>query len=185
MSGLDSITQIVLGNIKLPSVKTEEIVPFLREIKKLFGAPVALVHDMGPAILKAIAEVFRNTPDFICHYHFLSDIGDDLFGAEYDLIRKRLRKHGIRSKLRRRAKKLKQLIDDNPGLVAAFSNGVFDGKFKHPLLDLAPAASAYSLIHWALDGKNQAGGHPPGKKPGKPRIYATAASPKEPGNNTG
>ena len=159
MSGLDSITKIVLGNIKLPSEKTEAIVPFLREIKKLFGAPAALVHDMGSAILKAVAEVFADTPDFICHYHFLRDIGDDLFSGEYDIIRKRLRKHGIRSKLRRRAKKLKQLIDDNPGLVAAFSSGVLDGKFKHPVLDLAPAASAYSLIHWALDGKNQADGY--------------------------
>jgi hypothetical protein len=159
MSGLDSITKIVLGNIKLPSEKTEAIVPFLREIKKLFGAPVALVHDMGPGILKAVAGVFGNTPDFICHYHFLRDIGNDLFSGEYDIIRKRLRKHGITSKLRRRAKILKQLIDDNPSLVGAFSSGVLDGKFKRPILDLAPTASAYSLIHYALDGKNQGNGY--------------------------
>jgi len=159
MSGLDSVSKIVLGNIKLPSEKTEEIVPFLKEIKKLFGAPLALVHDMGPGILKAVAEVFADTPDFICHYHFLRDIGNDLFREEYDAIRKQLRKHGITSKLRRRAKKLKQLIDDNPGLVTAFSSGVLDGKFKPELLDLAPTASAYSLIHWALDGKNQGNGY--------------------------
>ena len=159
MSGLDSITKIVLGNIKLPSEKTEAIVPFLREIKKLFGAPAALVHDMGSAILKAVAEVFADTPDFICHYHFLRDIGNDLFSGEYDAIRKQLRKHGITSKLRRRAKILKQLIDDSSGLIGAFSSGVLDGKFKRPLLDLAPTASAYSLIHYALDGKNQGNGY--------------------------
>jgi hypothetical protein len=35
MSSLDSISQIVLGNIKLPSEKAETIIPFLEQIKRL------------------------------------------------------------------------------------------------------------------------------------------------------
>lgn len=159
MSGLDSLSEIVLGNIKLPSEKADQIIPFLKDIQQLFGDPIALVHDMGPGILKAVAQVFPHTPDFICHYHFLRDIGNDLFGKDYDLIRKRLRKHGITSKLHYRARRLKPVIDDNSALMDAFHSDVQNEKLSYASLEGIPAISAYSLIHWALDGKNQGKGY--------------------------
>lgn len=114
MTGMDSMTEIVLGNIKLPSEKAEEIIPFLQNIKSLFGAPIALVHDMGRGILNAVQTVFEGIPDFICHYHFLRDLGNDLLKEDYDIIRKRLRKHGLTSKLRYREKTLKKLSTKTP-----------------------------------------------------------------------
>jgi len=159
VSGLDSLTEIVLGNVKLPSEKAETIIPFLEEIKQLFGNPIALVHDMGSGILKAVANVFPHTPDFICHYHFLRDIGKDLFQEEYDLIRKRLRKHGITTKLHYRAKRLKDVIDQDPALIDEFYNGVQNTTFSDSSLELMPAVGAYSLVQWALDGKNQGQGY--------------------------
>lgn len=159
MSGLDSLTEIVLGNVKLPSEKKEQVIGFLKEIKQLFGDPIALVHDMSSGILKAVAKVFDHIPDFICHYHFLTDIGKDLFGKEYDIIRKRLRKHGITSKLYYRAKRLKLVIDGNPLLIDTFNRGVQSKNFSDSSVELIPTISAYSLIHWALDGKNQGQGY--------------------------
>src|SRR6266545_4566500 len=50
MSSLDSLSQIVLGNVKVPSEKTAQIIPFLEEIKSRYGVPVAVVHDMGAGI---------------------------------------------------------------------------------------------------------------------------------------
>jgi hypothetical protein len=47
---------------------------------------------MGKGILNAVAEVFPNTPDFICHFHFLRDIGKDLLLSDYTAFYKRLRK---------------------------------------------------------------------------------------------
>ena len=44
-SGIDSITEIVPGNVKSPSEKAEKIIPFLHDIKRRFEDPVALVHD--------------------------------------------------------------------------------------------------------------------------------------------
>ncbi len=82
-TGLDGIAEIVLDNIKLPSEKAERIIPFLRRIKKHYGNPLALVHDMGKGILRAVEAVFPGIKDFICHYHFLRDIGKDLFEAQY------------------------------------------------------------------------------------------------------
>ncbi|MGO8698627.1 MAG: hypothetical protein ACLQVY_13005, partial [Limisphaerales bacterium] len=69
MSSLDSISEIVLGNVKVPSEKTEQIIPFLQELKARYGKPVAVVHDMGRGILAAVQEVFPGLPDFICHFH--------------------------------------------------------------------------------------------------------------------
>ena len=36
------------------------------------GDPLATVHDMGKGISRAVEKVFPDTPDFICHYHFLA-----------------------------------------------------------------------------------------------------------------
>jgi hypothetical protein len=159
MSSLDSISQIVLGNVKLPSEKAETIIPFLEQIKRLFGEPIASVHDMGAGILKAVRSVFPDRPDFICHYHFLRDIGKDLLEQDYDTIRKRLRKHGIAGKLRMHARKLRQLIDDHPQLIDDFRRRVEHPSASDSSIELIPAISAYGLVLWALDGKNQGDGY--------------------------
>jgi hypothetical protein len=159
MTGMDSMTEIVLGNIKLPSEKAEEIIPFLENIKKLFGAPIALVHDMGKGILNAVKTVFEGIPDFICHYHFLRDLGNGFLEEEYDIIRKRLRKHGITGKLHYRAKTLKKTIDEDPELIASLRTGLEQGKLARASLGQLPALTAYSLIQWALEGKNQGNGY--------------------------
>jgi hypothetical protein len=159
MSSLDSISQIVLGNVKLPSEKAETIIPFLEQIERLFGEPIASVHDMGAGILRAVRKVFPGRPDFICHYHFLRDIGKDLLEPDYDTIRKRLRKHGITSKLRTHARKLKQLIDDQPQLIDDFHRRVEHQSASDSSVERIPTISAYGLILWTLDGKNQGHGY--------------------------
>jgi hypothetical protein len=159
MSGLDSLSEIVLGNVKLPSEKADKIIPFLKDIKERFGNPLALVHDMGKGILNAVAEVFQKIPDFICHFHFLRDIGNDLFGDEYDTIRQKLRMYGILTKLRYRAKQLKQVIDKNPGAIDSFHYGIQNNGLPESSVELIPIITVYSLIQWALEGKNQGQGY--------------------------
>jgi hypothetical protein len=51
-------------------------------LSQTYGEPIAMVHDMGAVILKAVKEVFPKIPDYICHFHFLKDIGKDLFGHD-------------------------------------------------------------------------------------------------------
>ncbi len=113
-TGIDGIAQIVLDNIKLPSEKAELLVPFFRQIKAQYGRPIALVHDMGRGILSAVNAVFVGIPDFICHFHFLRDIGKDLLQEHYAKIRTRLKKHKIRTLLRRKLKSLEKHIGDDP-----------------------------------------------------------------------
>jgi hypothetical protein len=159
MSSIDSLSEIVLGNVKLPAEDAAHIVPFLERIKKNFGIPLALVHDMGKGILKAVAKVFPDVPDFICHFHFLRDIGKDFLGAEYDMIRNRLSKHGITAKLRYRAKQLKSDMDRNSELVEALEAGIQDTALPSDAFELVPVISGYTLIQWALRGKAEGQGY--------------------------
>ncbi len=159
MSSIDSLSDIVLGNVKIPAENEKYITPFLEQIKNDFGIPLALVHDMGKGILKAVAKVFPDVPDFICHFHFLRDIGKDFLGAEYDIIRNRLRKHGISAKLRYRAKHLKHHIDLNPELTQALKAGIQDASLPTDALALLPVLGVYTLIQWALQGKSEGNGY--------------------------
>lgn len=159
MSSIDSLSEIVLGNIKLPSEHQDHIVPFLQRIKETFGIPLALVHDLGRGILKAVAKVFPGVPDFICHFHFLRDIGKDFLETEYDIIRAKLSKHQISGKLRARAKKLKSDIDRNPDLIDALATGLANSPLPAAALQSLPGLNSYTLIQWALQGKSEGQGY--------------------------
>jgi len=157
MSSLDSIMKIVLSNCKLLSEKSDGIIPFLEDIKDLFGEPLALVHDMSKGIIKAVGKVFPDTLDFICHFHFLRDIGKDLLEAEYDNIRKRLTKHGIAGKLHYRLRKFKQTVDENTKLIDMLDHQ--NSSCCDAFFTCMPVLAAYSLIIWTLNGKNQGNGY--------------------------
>ena len=150
-TGIDGIAQIVLDNIKLPSEKAELLIPFFRQIRQQYGDPIALVHDMGKGILSAVKTVFKGIPDFICHFHFLRDIGKDLFEEEYAIIRKRLRTHKIRALLRRKAKELGKIIGDDPEAVGHLSAGMENGCVDGPVMGKMPAMAAYAMTHWTFD----------------------------------
>lgn len=159
MSSLDSLSEIVLGNVKVPSEKTEQIVPFLEEIKRRFGVPVAAVHDMGHGILAAVRRVFPGVPDFVCHFHFLRDAGKDLLEADYDTVRQRLRQHGLTEKLLYYARRFKAAIDEQPGLVERFCQDVQGHCLPSQKLEVFPLLCAYALIQWALEGKADGEGY--------------------------
>jgi hypothetical protein len=159
MSSIDSLSEIVLGNVKLPAEDEQHIVPFLRRIKQAYGIPLALVHDMGKGILKAVATVFPEVPDFICHFHFLRDIGKDFLGTEYDTIRKRLSKHGISAKLRYRAKQLKAELDRHPELIEVLQSGIENALLPAEVRQFMPVLNVYALIQWTLRGKSEGHGY--------------------------
>jgi len=159
MSSLDSLSEIVLGNVKVPSEKAQEIIPFLQEIQRRFGDPLAAVHDMGTGILAAIKAVFPGVPDLICHFHFLRDLGKDLLECDYDAIRQCLRHYGATEKLLSLARRLKGTIEQQPELVESFCQSVPRASLPKAQLDQFPLLTAYSLIQWALAGKTEGQGY--------------------------
>jgi len=158
MTGFDAVMEIVLGNIKLPSEKAEGIVPFLRQLQECFGPPLALVHDMSKGILAAVAEVFPGVPDFICHFHFLRDAGKDLFGAEYDTLRKRLQVHGTVGRVRARLRAWRRQIRADAPIQQALEQLPTCG-WPNQSLPQAPLLAAYVLAHWIVAGLQQGHGY--------------------------
>jgi len=140
----------------MPSEKADKIIPFLRQVKKSYGLPVAMVHDMGAGILSAVKVVFPRIPDFICHYHFLRDIGNDLFGNEYARIRNELKKRRIRFFLRQMAKALKSKIETEPDLAKSFDTYL---KKEGRARQIRPPVLAYIFSSWILDANSESQGY--------------------------
>ena len=153
MTTIDELSKIVLGNVKLPSENAGQLIPFLRTIKQAYGKPIAMVHDMGAAILNAVKEVFPKVPDYICHFHFLKDIGKDLFAYDYSAIRRHLKTHVIRSHLRKTAKGLRKAIDEDQDALHCL-HGYLESKPLHEAkMPLMPLVTVYLIICWVLEGK--------------------------------
>jgi len=158
MSGMDSLSQFVLANVKIPSEKADHIIPFLQEIQSSYGKPIACVRDMGTGIGKAVERVFPGIKDFICHFHFLRDIGKDFLDPAYSRLRKRLRKHALSTGLHALVRQLRQNLEEqgleSQSLKESFKNGELPEDSS-----LMPLVSAYSLALWALQGKHSGNGY--------------------------
>lgn len=158
-TGMDGLSNIVLASAKFPSENAASIASFFRGVQQDYGPPIALVHDMGTGILKAVEEVFPEVPDFICHYHFLRDIGNDLLEKDYDEIRKGLRRLKIRTALRSYIKTLEPLFREERSVFQEILMGLNEGCSSQSLLAQTPAAFTYALLHWALHPVDQFGGY--------------------------
>jgi len=158
--GLDGISELVLDTIKIPSEKKELLIPFFQGIKEQYGAPMALVHDMGKGIVTAVEEVFPGIADFICHFHFLRDIGKDLLLDEYTALLKRLRKFKIRPSLRQKSKYLEQKINFPSATIEEIMASIESGKYKDTnSSEHIPLILAYTLINWVFDYHSQSSGY--------------------------
>jgi len=157
--GLDGILELVLDSIKIPSEKKDTLIPFFRGIKEKYGEPIALVHDMGKGIIAAVEEVFPHIADFICHFHFLRDIGKDLLLDDYTALQKRLRKLKVRPLLRQRAKYLEQKINPNSPGFAEIMASIDSGTWETNLFEHLPLITVYVLIHWVFEYPSQSKGY--------------------------
>ncbi len=113
---------------------------------------------MGVAILSAVKEVFPGLPDYICHFHFLKDIGKDLFGDDYRTIRRHLKTHRIRSHLRKTAKGLKKAIDSSPNSLQCLQHYLESKTLPEPQTPLTPLVKAYLIICWILEARKESNG---------------------------
>ena len=111
------------------------------------------------ASYKAVAEVFPGVRDFICHFHFLRDIGKDFLEPAYNELRKRLRNHATSSRLRALVRETQQHLDQSNGSAPTLlAKAIQAGE---PLEDssLLPLASTYLLALWVLQGKHSGDGY--------------------------
>ncbi len=158
MTGIDGISQIVLGNVKLPSENADTIIPFLEKLKATYGVPQACVRDMGSGIGKAVSTVFPGIHHLICHFHFLRDIGKDFLEPAYQHLRRCLFRHGASTKIHALARESKQcLLAENIDALATAKAVKETLPPEKPTL--LPHISSYGLALWCLQGKKSGNGY--------------------------
>jgi len=156
ITAIDEVSNFILTNVKVPAESKEQIIPFLKEIKNQYGSPLAVTSDMGRAFLSAISEVFPDRPNYICHFHFLRDTGKDLLEKQYSVIRNKLKKYGIKSRLRYRLNYYFEKKGEN--INACQINQVIKTK-QISITESRIIKQVYHvLILWVLDGKNHGNG---------------------------
>jgi len=155
-SGLDELSGVVLESVKMPSEHADTLIPFLTGIRERYGVPLGLVHDMGRGILAAVAVVFPGVADYICHFHFLRDIGKDLLEKQYNDLRNGLKKHRVRVLLRQ---KLKAAGQKSEGDAVKLGLLLDEGRSGAPLAEWVPMELCRTLIHWILDYPSQLAGY--------------------------
>ncbi len=81
----DGLLGITLDSTVMPSENSKYKIPFLQNMKGVFGDPMAAMRDMGTAIKESVFEVFPRTLQLICHYHFVRALVKDVFSSYADL----------------------------------------------------------------------------------------------------
>ena len=98
-------------------------------------------------------------PDFICHFHFLRDIGKDLLSDEYTVFQKRLRKLKVRGLLRRRSKYLEQKIAPISPSLDGIMQSLESGVWKTTSIEHIPLITTYAIIQWVSEYPYMSGGY--------------------------
>lgn len=106
----------VLGAFKIPTEHAEAITPCIENVVAWAGPPVAIVRDLGRAMIPA-CESFRSRVDgqfpiLSCHYHFLADVGKDLLDSGHGELRTLFRRFGIRPDLRKLVRDLGRKVGE-------------------------------------------------------------------------
>lgn len=100
----------VLGSWKIDTERADVILPRLQSVVARFGAPCAVMRDLGRAVIEAAADLVAplegNIPVLGCHFHFARDIGKDLLTESHDRLRGLFRRYKIRPNLRAMARDL-------------------------------------------------------------------------------
>ena len=154
----------VLDAWKISTERADLILPCLRETVRRFGAPCAVMRDLGkamtPAIDDLVSELKLNIPVLACHQHFLADVGKDLLEPTHAELRSLFRTAKVRPKLRALIRDLGRSIgtdiDTAREAVHRWQSMVEDGHQVEPGLD--GVAEVRALAQWTLDFKAQATG---------------------------
>lgn len=97
-----------LGAWKIPTERADAILPKLRAVEARFGAPCAIMRDLGKAVIEAATDFVgrRKIPILSCHLHFAKDIGKDLLRDAHDELRDLFRRFKVLPRLRTLARDL-------------------------------------------------------------------------------
>lgn len=148
VSSMDAVSDFVLYSAKVKSENKDDLVKFLKEIEQRFGAPLAVMSDMGKGIEAAVKEVFGDVPHYICHFHFLKASGVMLFSKENKELFNTLSNAGISGYLKTKRRELRKKFGDTP--IAEIEN-FFEKLEKHKKARFCQEMTTYYFLLWILD----------------------------------
>ncbi len=147
----------VLGAWKLPTERTDALLPCLREVVGQFGAPCAVMRDLGRAVTRAVEELVEEEeltiPVLGCHQHFLKDIGKDLLEPSHAGLRGAFRSLKVRPRLRALARDLGRRLGGAVEQARQDLSGWLGEGSPNQRLPSGPAglAAVRALAQWVLD----------------------------------
>ena len=157
--------QWVLGAWKVPTERADAILPRLREVTFRFGAPCAIVRDLGRAMAEASQALLESLklsiPVLACHLHLLKDIGKDLLADSHDRLRVLFRQVKLRKQLRALARDLGRNIGREIDAARAGLRRwqIEAGSKKRLPTGSAGIAAVRALAQWILDYPADGSGH--------------------------
>ena len=157
----DSISGIVLYNMKIKSENKRDIAAGTRECIKYFGRPIAVVSDLSKNIRDAVKAELADVPLLICHYHFLENIGEALLGRHKKELSAIIKRYKIipylsekRKSISKAIKKYQDKHDINPASEELeFSNLLNGNKNANIARDQQQRYLALVQLNWIADYK--------------------------------
>jgi len=149
MTGIDELSGMVLLNVVMPTENSIETAAFLSDLVARYGPPAAVSCDRSKGILGALASELPGVPVFLCHFHFLRDLGKDLMEEDYRAIREGLASHGPLAKLRRLQRDLGPQTDGAARLVETMLRHI--GKGEPVPSELAGAIPPETVLGTLVD----------------------------------
>ena len=143
---LDSLSGQVLESRKISSENVEEVDLVLRGVRRDWGCPLAVVHDLRKSLITAAKSVFPAVPQFVCHFHFAADVGKDILSSHVDRLRNLFRRTKVRPKLRALCRSLKKFAAAQDSGEHVLSS-ILDGRSSKHLGQLSTPEAVKGTVH--------------------------------------
>jgi len=150
---IDSLSGQILESRKISSENMEEVRKVLEDVRRDWGVPLAIVHDLRNTLIRVAGEVFQGVQQFVCHYHFAADVGKDILSSHVDRLRRLFRRTKVRPKLRQMVRDLKDfaISQENGKHVVA---SILKSRSKTELREHCTPEAAKGIVHglasWTL-----------------------------------
>jgi hypothetical protein len=142
---------IVLTAHHIVTEATDRLVKVLKPARRCFGRPLAVMRDMAKGERDALLLSFPKSPQRVCHWHFLDDLGSDILKKPHDQLRDLLRRTKVRASLRKLRRQLALELHGADCQVRNYKAFLQQHKDK-------PVELLWALATWTLDYRSQAGG---------------------------
>ncbi len=154
----------VLSAWKAPTERAEFILPGIERVAAEFGAPCAIVRDLGRAMTEAAAQYVQSRkkpiPVLACHQHFLADIGEDLLEEEHNQLRAGFRQIRLLPRLRAFVRQQGRHLGESIGLGReALDRWLEETGRTHDLpKGVGGIVAVRSMAQWVLDYHDEGSG---------------------------